>query len=214
MAASEEADAAERLARHGPVRTTSARAMAITRTLLLATSLLLIDVAAKKGAKKKAGHDRAADAAWLEEKAAEEGVTKTESGLMYKVLKSGNAWAKSPMAHTSCTCKYRGTLTPANGGKQFDAGEIDFAPNQVIKGWTEAMQLMKEGDEWELYIPSELAYGEGGAGADIPGGAALVFTMEIKKVHGKKTGKDFKRFEPIPEDRKKKKKEPELKSEV
>ena len=52
------------------------------------------------------------------------------------------------------------------------------------------MQLMKEGDEWELYIPSELGYGAQGAGADIPGGAALVFTMEIKKVHGKK----FKRF--------------------
>jgi hypothetical protein len=61
------------------------------------------------------------------------------------------------------------------------------------------------GSEWELYIPSELAYGEAGAGADIPGGAALVFTMEIKKVHGK-TKKDFKRFEPIPEEFKKKKK--------
>ena len=66
---------------------------------------------------------------------------------------------------------------------------------------------MKEGDEWELYIPSELAYGDSGAGADIPGGAALVFTMEIKKVKGKKTDRDFKRFQPVPEDRKKKKKE-------
>ena len=65
---------------------------------------------------------------------------------------------------------------------------------------------MKEGDEWELYIPSGLAYGDAGAGADIPGGAALVFTMEIKKVHGKKTGKDFKRFEPVPEEHRKKKK--------
>ena len=59
----------------------------------------------------------------------------------------------------------------------------------------------------ELYIPSNLGYGEQGAGGDIPGGAALVFTMEIKKVHGKKTGKHFKRFEPIPEEHKKKKKE-------
>ena len=143
---------------------------------------------------------------WLEEKGAEEGVVTLNSGLRYKVLKSGKAWAKSPMAHTKCTCKYKGTLTPANGGKQFDAGEIDFAPNQVIAGWTEAMQLMREGDEWELYIPSALGYGETGAGADIPGGAALVFTMEIKKVHGKKTGKDFKRFEPIPEEHRKKKK--------
>ena len=163
--------------------------------------------AAKKKKKKGGGHDLAADAKWLEEKSQEEGVVSLDSGLKYKVLKSGKAWAKSPMASTSCTCKYKGTLTPANGGKQFDAGEIDFAPNQVIKGWTEAMQLMKEGDEWELYIPSDLAYGDAGAGADIPGGAALVFTMEIKKVHGKKTGKDFKRFEPIPEEHKKKKKQ-------
>ena len=147
-----------------------------------------------------------ADTKWLEEKAGEEGVVTLESGLRYKVLKSGKAWAKSPVAHTKCTCKYKGALTPANGGKQFDEGEIDFAPNQVIKGWTEAMQLMKEGDEWELYIPSDLGYGAAGAGADIPGGAALVFTMEIKKVHGPKAGKDFKRFESIPEEYRKKKK--------
>ena len=62
--------------------------------------------------------------------------------------------------------------------------------------------------QWELYIPSELGYGAQGAGADIPGGAALVFTMEIKKVHGKKTGRDFKRFELIPEEHRKKKKAP------
>eukprot|EP00966_Prymnesium_polylepis_P261231 6033953-Prymnesium_polylepis.3 len=146
--------------------------------LLLLQSIIAIDAAKKK---KKAAHDTAADEAWLEEKGKEEGVTTLESGLRYKVLKSGDAWAKSPMAHTTCTCKYKGTLTPASGGKQFDAGEIDFAPNQVIPGWTEAMQLMKQGDEWELYIPSELGYGAQGAGADIPGGAALVFTMEIKK---------------------------------
>ena len=76
------------------------------------------------------------------------------------------------------------------------------------------MQLMKEGDEWELYIPSDLAYGDQGAGADIPPKAALVFTMEIKKVHGKKTGKDFKRFEPIPEEHRKKPKAEATKEEV
>ena len=59
-----------------------------------------------------------------------------------------------------------------------------FAPNQVIKGWTEAMQLMKEGDTWELYIPSDLAYGDRGAGRSIPGGAALIFTLEMIKVKG------------------------------
>ena len=65
---------------------------------------------------------------------------------------------------------------------------------------------MKQGDEWELYIPSELGYGDSGAGGDIPCGAALVFTMEIKKVKGKKEVKDYKRFEPVPEEFRKKKK--------
>merc|ERR1712146_468693 len=167
------------------------------RASLQLVCFLALAVSCSAGTTKK-------DLKWLEEKSKEEGVVKLESGLMYKVLKSGkNAWAKSPLSHTSCLCKYRGTTT---NGKQFDAGEIEFAPNQVIKGWTEAMQLMKQGDEWELYIPSELGYGDAGAGSDIPGGAALVFTMEIKKVKGKKEGKDYKRFEPIPEEHRKKKK--------
>jgi len=59
---------------------------------------------------------------------------------------------------------------------------MTFAPNQVIRGWTEAMQLMKEGGKWELYIPSELGYGDQGAGRVIPGGAVLVFTLELLKV--------------------------------
>ena len=115
--------------------------------LLLLTLVDVADAAKKKKSQKKAGHDVAADQQWLEEKSKEEGVVTTDSGLRYKVLKSGKPWAKSPLPDTKCTCKYAGTLTPANGGKQFDSGEIDFAPNQVIKGWTEAMQLMKEGDE-------------------------------------------------------------------
>ena len=61
-----------------------------------------------------------------------------------------------------------------------------FAPNQVIKGWTEAMQLMVEGDKWEMYIPSELGYGDSGSGAKIPGGSVLVFQMEIIKIKGDK----------------------------
>ena len=116
------------------MRATSAR-LALLGTLLLQSHVSV--EAAKKKKKKSGGHDVAADAKWLEEKALEEGVVSLESGLKYKILKSGKPWAKSPYASTSCTCKYRGTLTPANGGKQFDAGEIDFAPNQVIKGWTE-----------------------------------------------------------------------------
>eukprot|EP00931_Biecheleriopsis_adriatica_P062454 TRINITY_DN37647_c0_g1_i1.p1 TRINITY_DN37647_c0_g1~~TRINITY_DN37647_c0_g1_i1.p1 ORF type:complete len:184 (-),score=24.60 TRINITY_DN37647_c0_g1_i1:22-573(-) len=124
---------------------------------------------------------RPSDMAWLESKQTEEGVTRLPSGLMYKVLEEGPAGGPSPQIDEKCSCTYAGQLT---NGKEFDSGTIDFAPNQVIPGWTEAMQLMKEGDRWELYIPSELAYGERGAGAAIPPGAALQFQMKINKVGG------------------------------
>ena len=93
---------------------------------------------------------------------------------------------KSPDLSTPCKCHYAGSLID---GTEFDSsykrGEpLTLAPNQVIKGWTEAMQLMKEGAKWELYIPSELGYGDRGAGGAIPGGAALVFTMELLEVTG------------------------------
>lgn len=115
-----------------------------------------------------------------------EGVVTLPSGLQYKVLASGTPGAKSPLISTPCECHYRGTLID---GTEFDSSykrgrPATFAPNQVIKGWTEAMQMMKEGDKWELYIPSELAYGERGAGGRIPGGAALIFEIEIVKVLG------------------------------
>jgi FKBP-type peptidyl-prolyl cis-trans isomerase len=92
----------------------------------------------------------------------------------------------TPTIDSPCDCHYAGTLID---GTEFDSSykrgaPLTFAPNQVIKGWTEAMQLMKEGGKWELYIPSELAYGDHGAGAAIPGGAALIFTLELLKVKG------------------------------
>ena len=115
-----------------------------------------------------------------------EGVVETSSGLQYRVLKEGPEGGPSPSVSTPCSCHYRGTTID---GKEFDSSysrgqPTTFAPNQVIKGWTEAMQLMKEGDTWELYIPSDLAYGDRGAGRSIPGGAALIFTLEMIKVKG------------------------------
>ncbi|GMI16489.1 hypothetical protein TrLO_g12854 [Triparma laevis f. longispina] len=123
--------------------------------------------------------------AWLQKKGAEEGVTTLDSGLMYKVLRSSDS-GKTPKVSTPCSCHYAGTLID---GTEFDSSysrgsPTTFAPDQVIKGWTEAMQLMKEGDMWELYIPSELAYGDGGAGKMIPGGAPLVFKLELLEVKG------------------------------
>merc|ERR1719510_1262892 len=122
---------------------------------------------------------------FLAAKEKEEGVNKLPSGLLYKVLKEGHG-KEHPKADTPCECHYRGTLID---GTEFDSSysrgkPTTFAPKQVIKGWTEAMQLMVEGDKWEMYIPSELAYGERGAGGKIPGGATLVFEMEIMKLKG------------------------------
>ncbi|GMH54940.1 hypothetical protein TrRE_jg3636 [Triparma retinervis] len=123
--------------------------------------------------------------AWLTKKGGEDGVTTLPSGLMYKVLES-SASGKTPLVSTPCECHYAGTLIT---GEEFDSSykrgsPTTFAPNQVIKGWTEAMQIMKEGDTWELYIPSELAYGDRGAGGMIPGGAVLVFKLNLIKVKG------------------------------
>ena len=94
--------------------------------------------------------------AFLAANADKEGVTVLGSGLQYKVLKSGADGAPSPLASTPCDCHYQGTLIDGTKfDSSYDRGEpTTFAPAQVIKGWTEAMQLMVEGDKWEMYIPS------------------------------------------------------------
>lgn len=108
---------------------------------------------------------------------------KTESGLVYEVLKEGNG--KTPAATDTVEVHYHGTLT---NGEVFDSSvdrgkTISFPLNRVIKGWTEGLQLMKEGGKLRLVIPSELAYGENGAPPKIPGGATLVFEVELFKVN-------------------------------
>ncbi|KAL3812116.1 hypothetical protein ACHAXA_009375 [Cyclostephanos tholiformis] len=124
--------------------------------------------------------------AFLEAKGKEDGVVTLPSGLLYKEIRAGNPGGKTPTLNSPCECDYAGTLID---GTEFDSSykrgqPLTFAPNQVIKGWTEAMQLMTEGAKWELYIPSELGYGDRGAGGSIPGGAVLIFTLELLKVKG------------------------------
>jgi FKBP-type peptidyl-prolyl cis-trans isomerase FklB len=119
--------------------------------------------------------------AFLAEKAKEEGVVSTPSGLLYKVIQAGEG--KSPEASGQVTVNYRGTLI--DGSKfdsSYDRGKPStFTVNKVIKGWTEALQLMKEGAKWELYIPPQLAYGKRGR-KPIPPNSALVFEVELISV--------------------------------
>jgi FKBP-type peptidyl-prolyl cis-trans isomerase len=108
-----------------------------------------------------------------------EGVKTTKSGLQYKVLKAGKG-AVSPKATDTVKTHYKGTLID---GTEFDSsldGEpVSFPVNGVIKGWTEALQLMKVGDKYQLFIPSELAYGARGQGRDIGPNAVLIFEVEL-----------------------------------
>lgn len=108
-----------------------------------------------------------------------EGVQTLPDGLQYKVLQQGNG--PKPTANDTVTVNYRGTLI---NGKEFDSSykrgqPISFPVSGVIKGWTEALQLMPVGSKWQLYIPSDLAYGDQGAGADIGPGQTLIFDVEL-----------------------------------
>ncbi len=117
--------------------------------------------------------------AFLKVNAKAEGVKVLPSGLQYKILKAG--FGKTPGPASKVRCHYEGRFTD---GRVFDSsyqrGESAvFGVNQVIAGWTEALQLMPEGSKWELYIPYQLAYGEAGAHGAIPPCAALCFTVEL-----------------------------------
>ena len=128
---------------------------------------------------KVAGQAKAEGEAFLAEKAKREGVIVTASGLQYEVLTA--AEGKKPKATDKVKVHYEGTLID---GTVFDSsyrrGEaISFGLNQVIKGWTEGVQLMSVGAKYKFFIPYNLAYGERGAGAQIPPYAALIFTVEL-----------------------------------
>lgn len=128
--------------------------------------------------------------AFLEANAKKPGVKVLPSGLQYKVITEGSG--TSPKATDIVKTHYRGTLLD---GKEFDSSyarkePAEFPVNGVIKGWTEALQLMKPGAKWQLFIPSELAYGAQGAGADIGPNATLVFEVELLAVKGGNSAKN------------------------
>ena len=120
--------------------------------------------------------------AYLEKFSKEKDVVKTESGLAYKILAEGKG--ATPKATDTVKVHYHGTLTD---GTVFDSSKqrgqpVTFPLNRVIKGWTEGVQKVKEGGKIKLVIPSELAYGDNGAPPKIPGGATLVFEVELIEI--------------------------------
>lgn len=131
---------------------------------------------------KKAAENKAAGEAFLAENKTKQGVKTLESGLQYKVITPGTG--ASPDLNDKVKCHYRGSLI---NGREFDSSykrnePAEFSVNGVIKGWTEALQRMKVGAKWMLFIPSDLAYGDQGAGNVIEPGSTLIFEVELLEI--------------------------------
>ena len=147
--------------------------------LLIAGALALFTVAAQAA---DPALSPEANAAYLKNFAAQKGVVVEPSGIEYRIIKSG--YGMRPGALDSVTVYYSGKLI---NGTRFDATEpgfpAQFTVNKLIPGWTEALELMREGDRWELVVPANLAYGERGAGdGNIPPNQTLVFDLEVLTV--------------------------------
>jgi len=159
--------------------------------------------------KEAAAKNKAEGEAFLAANKSKEGVVTLPSGLQYKILTAGIG--PKPTASDQVVCNYRGTLID---GTEFDSSykrgkPATFGVGQVIKGWTEALQLMPVGSKWQLFIPSSLAYGErGGPGGAIGPNEALIFDVELisivdKAKDDKSKGEEDKKVEPKQEDPKK-----------
>jgi FKBP-type peptidyl-prolyl cis-trans isomerase len=149
--------------------------------------------------------------AFLAANKSKDGVVTLPSGLQYKILTAGAG--PKPTASDSVKCNYRGTLID---GKEFDSSykrgqPATFEVGQVIKGWTEALQLMPVGSKWQIFVPSSLGYGERGAGAEIGPNATLIFEVELLSIEEKK--KDDKSKDDKSEEKKKDDKSKDDKSE-
>jgi FKBP-type peptidyl-prolyl cis-trans isomerase FklB len=161
---------------------------------------LEVEAAAASAANKKTGDD------FLAANKSKEGVITLPSGLQYKILKEGTG--PKPTATDQVECNYRGTLVD---GTEFDSSykrgtPATFPVGQVIKGWTEALQLMPVGSKWELFVPANLAYGERGAGqrgSEVIGpNSTLIFEVELLSIKEKQPAKpqtDAKPADPAPQ---------------
>ncbi|MEX2130669.1 MAG: FKBP-type peptidyl-prolyl cis-trans isomerase [Pseudohongiellaceae bacterium] len=127
---------------------------------------------------------RQASDAFLAANATRQGVVTLPSGLQYQIMESGAASGVSPVATDSVLAHYHGTFVDGSiFDSSVDRGEpAQFGVSQVIAGWTEALQIMKPGDKWRLFIPANLAYGEAGSPPVIPPNSALIFDVELIEV--------------------------------
>jgi FKBP-type peptidyl-prolyl cis-trans isomerase len=135
--------------------------------------------------KEKSEKNKKDGEAFLAANKTKEGVVALPSGLQYKIIKAGTG--PKPIAADTVVCNYKGTLID---GKEFDSSykrgqPATFPVGGVIKGWTEALELMPVGSTWQLFIPSDLAYGDRQAGPDITPGATLVFEVELVSIQAK-----------------------------
>lgn len=133
---------------------------------------------------KKSNGEKAKSQVFLANNKKRPGVITLPDGLQYEILKKGDITSAMPKLQDTVVAHYAGTLID---GKKFDNSydrgqPLTIPVSGVIKGWTEILQLMHVGDKYKIFIPSELGYGERGAGADIPGGAALIFEMELLEI--------------------------------
>lgn len=152
------------------------------RILLVLASIVVISCSSKSP-ESKAPTDLSPQA-FLDNAAKEPGAVRTSSGLVYKEIQAGSG--KSPVATDTVTVNYRGTLTD---GSEFDSSykrnmPLEFPLNQVIPCWTEGVQKMKVGGKSRLVCPANIAYGEQGRPPVIPGGATLIFEIELLGVSG------------------------------
>jgi len=157
-----------------PLRCSDSGMEAVTNTYQRELMAKQSERAAQAGAKNKAE-----GVAFLEANKKKPGVVTTPSGLQYKIVKAGTG--RKPLMSDTIVVNYKGTLID---GKEFDSSfkrgtPATFRLGDVIRGWTEALQLMPVGSTWEIYLPSDLAYGDRGAGADIGPNATLIFEVEL-----------------------------------
>jgi FKBP-type peptidyl-prolyl cis-trans isomerase len=139
-----------------------------------------------QGAGERKGQDNLETGnAFLEDNKAREGITTTESGLQYEIITEGTG--AKPTAADQVRVHYHGTLIDGTVfDSSVDRGEpATFGVGQVIPGWTEALQLMPTGSKWKVYLPSDIAYGERGAGGEIGPNAALIFEVELLEIMDK-----------------------------